>query len=77
MAKVGVASIGELPAHNHQIVMPPRLFNERDITQTSIICIHDNQSTNRMTYSTTPAGDGQPHNNMPPYLAVYLFKRTA
>lgn len=26
---------------------------------------------------TTPTGGGQPHNNMPPYLAVYMWRRTA
>ena len=26
---------------------------------------------------TSSAGGGQPHNNMPPYLAVYIWKRTA
>lgn len=26
---------------------------------------------------TTPTGGGQPHNNMPPYLAVYIWQRTA
>lgn len=26
---------------------------------------------------TTPTGGGQPHNNMPPYLAVYMWQRTA
>ena len=26
---------------------------------------------------TTPTGGGQPHNNMPPYLVVYMWQRTA
>ena len=29
------------------------------------------------TYSTRNIGGSQPHNNMPPYLAVYVWKRTA
>lgn len=28
-------------------------------------------------YETDAVGGGQPHNNMPPYLAVYIWKRTA
>ena len=35
-------------------------------------------STNRAASSVTYAfGDDQPHNNMPPYLAVYVWERTA
>ena len=26
---------------------------------------------------TTASGNSQPHNNMPPYLTVYIWKRTA
>lgn len=29
------------------------------------------------TYVPTPTGGGLPHNNMPPYLTVYMWKRTA
>ena len=28
-------------------------------------------------YGTASAGGGQSHNNMPPYLTVYIWKRTA
>lgn len=27
--------------------------------------------------ATQPSGGGHPHNNMSPYLVVYIFKRTA
>ncbi len=32
---------------------------------------------NVSTFTTDSAGGGQPHNNMPPYLAVYMWQRTA
>lgn len=28
-------------------------------------------------YATRPAGEGQPHNNLPPYRSVYIWRRTA
>ena len=34
-------------------------------------------STDRQAVTTEPTGGGQPHNNMPPYLTVYMWKRTA
>lgn len=36
-----------------------------------------NNTSAGMGYPTSSAGGGQPHNNMPPYLAVYMWKRTA
>ena len=34
-------------------------------------------NTTNYDYSTSSTGGGQPHNNMPPYLSVYIWKRTA
>lgn len=43
---------------------------------------HGNEHTNAPTgtsgiVNTTYAGGSKPHNNMPPYLTVYMWKRTA
>ena len=37
----------------------------------------NNQGVKMSHWRTGSAGGGQPHNNMPPYLAVYVWKRTS
>ena len=63
--------INELPEHNHEVYIDePGTGGKWGPTGTV------QQSTLRFT-STGNAGGNQPHNNMPPYLAVYMWKRTA
>lgn len=37
----------------------------------------NNKDFTRLGMAPTGSGNNQPHNNMPPYLAVYIWKRTA
>lgn len=62
-------TINELPKHDHTIYIDePGTGGKWGPTGTV------QQSTSRFT-STGNAGGNQPHNNMPPYLAVYMWKR--
>jgi hypothetical protein len=59
----------EMPAHTHQVV------NAKTSASGTSAWGIDN-STGQYTTSTSKGG-GLAHNNMPPYLAVYVWKRTA
>ena len=67
----------EMPSHTHDFMVPPRLFAERNNDSDAIVCTNANESTNAMIYATTSAGGNVAHNNMPPYKAVYIWKRIA
>lgn len=68
-------TIDEIPAHNHDILRPT-YFND-EVTGAGDILGTNNLLTNSVRKSTEYAGSGAVHNNMPPYLAVYMWKRTS
>lgn len=70
-----VITEGELAAHGHPYIAPPRTFAERDINQDAIICPNGNESANAMTYNTSIVGNNTPHNNLSPLYGVYRFRR--
>lgn len=64
-----VLTIYEMPAHTHNI---------GSASGTDMAAFPENKyagSTSSITSSST--GGGAAHNNMPPYLAVYIWQRTA
>lgn len=60
---------GELPAHAHALPVS-QAAGEGGAALAAA------PSPDEYTELTLPAGGGQPHNNLPPYLAVYMWKRT-
>lgn len=64
-------TIDEMPSHNHESRGWAAVKDGSGEYKTL-----GAQGSSR-DYGTDPAGGDQPHNNMPPYLAVYVWQRTA
>ena len=72
-AKTHTLSIAEMPSHNHNRPLgwkPAPNSTDVDITGGNGI----NPQTNMVTDNT---GGGGAHNNMPPYIVAYMWRRTA
>ena len=66
-------TVGEMPSHSHNITA--RYTNESNTS--GYVATRDYVSSYGKTCKTQNSGGGAAHNNMPPYLAVYVWKRTA
>lgn len=63
-------TVDEMPSHNHTIA--------RGTSQNGYFLMTSLEAQDApYSTSTNNTGGNQPHNNMPPYLAVYMWKRTA
>ena len=64
-------TVDEIPSHSHTT---PIYYNSNSGTVTANRASYANQSSSKIPTEST--GGGQAHNNMPPYLVVYMWERT-
>ena len=64
-------TIDELPSHSHNLAAVHYVAGANDRQFSS------GGNWQQQDFDTKTTGGGQAHNNMPPYLAVYVWKRTA
>lgn len=69
-------SVAEMPAHYH-IPTSSERWQTLGFASGGWTTPVWNDNGNPTTAATSTTGGSQPHNNMPPYLAVYVWKRTA
>jgi len=63
-------TIDEMPSHNHGLY-------SRNTYQSGTTGAINGWNTGGTSYNTKNTGGGGAHNNMPPYLVVYMWQRTA
>jgi len=71
-AKTHTLTISEMPSHTHNNqagILPPPNSNDVDVTGGNARTLGDD-------VATEATGGGQAHNNLQPYIVVYMWKRT-
>ena len=68
-------NIAEMPSHQHQLHGWAIAISTSEGTQYAPTHPYDRYDNTNVT--TRPVGEGQPHNNMPPYIGTYRYRRIA
>lgn len=66
-------TVEEMPSHNHWV--PAINYEAQPSSNTNVA--GTTYHKNKASQNSNDTGGNQAHNNMPPYLAVYVWKRTA
>lgn len=69
-------TVSQIPAHTH----PQTLYWSAESGDSNVVspALETNDPREYSTYPVTgAAGDGQPHNNLQPYITCYMWRRTA
>lgn len=71
-------TVGELPEHAHYL----RIGNKSGVNKTRFIPYDESSSVSyweekMKATQTATTGEGQPHNNIPPYYSMYIWRRVA
>lgn len=68
-------TVNEMPKHSHNLPVDKQ-YGEATSTEKDRINLSSGIAYNN-GYASNDTGASQPHNNMPPYLTVYMWRRTA
>ena len=68
-------TVNEMPKHSHNLPVDKQ-YGEATTTERDRINLTSGIAYNN-GYASNDTGASQPHNNMPPYLTVYMWRRIA